>query len=125
MVVEEMTDLAQFLCTHRHKTHCPEHLGTSVVALGRCHGSHPETVPAHCAAAGGCTQLLGFDVTTALQPFRFAMAFEPPANHPARCHMHVGGSGTAFPALAAGAIPVYHGPNGAPEVFNREAVVIV
>merc|ERR1719482_1760321 len=53
------------------------------------------------------------------------MAFEPPANHPARCHMHVGGSGTAFPALAAGAIPVYHGPNGAPEVFNREAVVIV
>merc|ERR1712185_398479 len=39
--------------------------------------------------------------------------------------MHVGGSGAAFLGFAAGAIPVYHGPHGAPEVFNREAVVIV
>merc|ERR1712070_174790 len=108
MVVEELGDIS-----------------TSVVALGRCHGSHSETVPEHCREAGGCSQLIGFDATQELLPFRFVLAFEAPANHPARCHMHVGGGDAAFLGFAAGAIPVYHGPHGAPEVFNREAVVIV
>jgi len=94
-------------------------MGT-VEALGRCHGSHPETVPALC---GGPCEAARQNVTAALEPFRFAMAFEESAESTDRCPQHVGGM--VLDALIAGAIPVYRGPDEALSILNRDALVFV
>lgn len=116
------------------------HMG-KIECLARCCGSHPELIIArpHCGTTylGWCTDNYRNNLTAILEPYRFALIFEEAANGMFRCSRHVGGVGACLPgagfpgtrgislfdALAAGAIPVYRGPDEALAVVDQRAVV--
>lgn len=94
-----------------------------VEALGDCHGSHPE------ARMQGLTEEIQRKIWQnpgkAFAEYRFVVAFEISAKSGYGCPRHIGNDGIVFESIAAGAIPVFHGPVDAGSVINQGAVVLL